>query len=160
MENFIKQLKSDGFSGFVTVGQLMLNPAQVTSDGGVYMILRDNTKVPKFLSKGTGGFFKKQDPNVPIDELRDHWIDDSPVLYIGKASKSLKKRLKQYMQFGAGKSVGHYGGRYIWQLADSRELIVCWKPILNCDPRIIEAQMIQQFKEEHSGRRPFANLVD
>lgn len=159
MENFIKQLKSDGFSGFVTVGQLMLNPAQVTTDGGVYMILRDNTKTPKFLPEGTGGFFKEKNPNVSIDVLRDNWIGDSPILYIG-ISKSLKKRLKQYMQFGAGKSVGHYGGRYIWQLADSRELIVCWKPILNCDPRIIEAQMIQQFKEEHSGRRPFANLVD
>lgn len=160
MKDFIRQLEHNGFCGFVTVGQLMASPNLVPPESGVYMILRDNSNTPEFLNIGTGGFFKGQNPNVSIEELHDNWISDSPVLYIGKASTSLKKRLRDYMRFGAGKSAGHYGGRYIWQLADNRDLIVCWKPISDCDPQQIEAEMIQMFKKEHSGRRPFANLKD
>ena len=80
------------------------------------------------------------------------------IVYIGKG-KSLKTRLSSYLRFGEGKFATHWGGRYIWQLKDSRELIVCWKT-MNEDPRVVEEKMIAKFKEEHGGRRPFANLID
>ena len=62
------------------------------------------------------------------------------------------------MRFGSGKNVGHYGGRYIWQLADSDDLVVCWKCVE--DSRRVEAAMIAEFKKNHNGKRPFANLQD
>jgi hypothetical protein len=117
------------------------------------------------LSEGTGGHFKGQDPNVSLSELKDNWVEGTPVIYIGKAggagnTATLNKRLGQYLRFGQGANVGHWGGRYIWQLADSRDLIVCWKTLTDDDPREVEHQMIAEFKATHAGKRPFANLMD
>lgn len=128
-------------------------------------MLRATTESPGFLEVGTGGFFKEQDPNVAVEELQEKWVDGSHVMYIGKAGgkegkATLKSRLKQYLGFGAGKAVGHRGGRYIWQLSDSRSLVVCWKILHDEEPRDVEARMIQDFKREHNGQRPFANLQD
>ena len=109
------------------------------------------------MAVGTGGYFKGKNPNVTLSELNANWVENTKVVYIGKAT-SLKPRLKQYFSFGQGKNVGHYGGRFIWQLRYSKELIVCWKS-LSTDPREYEADLIKQFVELF-GKRPFANLKD
>ena len=157
-------LQAQGFEGFRTIGGLMngvrtLIPAQM----GVYVVLRESESAPQFLSEGTGGFFKGRNPNVSIAELKANWVEGAQVVYIGKAggfgsSATLQKRLLQYLHFGQGVNVGHWGGRYIWQLADSRDLVVCWKKLANEDPRDVERMMIQEFKTAHTGKRPFANL--
>lgn len=59
----------------------------------------------------TGGFFKGKNPNVSIQELNSNWIDGEHIVYIGKATE-LCRRLRQYMSFGQGKNIGHWGGRY------------------------------------------------
>ena len=161
-----KTLEAQGFEGFRPIGELMngvksVIPAQM----GVYVVLREDNTKPVFVTKGTGGFFKGKDPNVPVSELQANWVEDTNILYIGKAggfgsTSTLQKRLGQYLRFGQGACVGHWGGRYIWQLADSRELIVCWKVLSSEAPRQIEQQMIADFKEAHNGKRPFANLTD
>jgi len=153
-----KQLEKDGFKGFVTVENLMANPSSAPSSKGVYVILRNSKDKPEFLEAGTGGFFKNKNPNVTIAELKENWVENSPIMYIGKAT-ALKSRLGQYMKFGQGEKVGHRGGRYIWQLKDSKQLIVCWKPTID-DPREVEKKMIEHFKSEHGNMRPFANLQD
>lgn len=119
---------------------------------------------PVFLEKSVGGFFKGSDPTVPVQELHDNWVDGPIVLNIGKAgggggSATLRSRLKQYMDFGAGKPVGHRGGRFIWQLAVADKLQVCWMPTPNEEPKIVEGRLIQAFKLRY-GKRPFANLQD
>ena len=121
------------------------------------MIIRPIKKKPQFLQIGSGGHFKGKDPNVSIEELRANWVDDTCVLYIGKAT-SLKKRLSQYMSFGRGSNVGHWGGRLIWQLADVDEMLVCWKETSDV-PRKVEEGMIADFKLKY-GQWPFANLQD
>jgi hypothetical protein len=55
-------------------------------------------------------------------------VPGAEVVYIGKADDA-GRRLKQFARFGAGEPVGHWGGRYIWQLADSSELLVAWHAI-------------------------------
>mgnify|MGYP000002616320 FL=1 len=161
MNDVIQTLKKDGFEGFISVENLMKSHKIIPTYRGVYLFLRLNNSEPEFLEQGTGGFFKRKtpkNPNVSVAELRDNWISNEAIVYIGKG-KSLKTRLSSYLRFGEGKFATHWGGRYIWQLKDSRELIVCWKT-MDEDPRVVEEKMIAKFKEEHGGRRPFANLID
>lgn len=154
---FVKALKMDVFNGFVRVFNLRGEALKDIPDvPGVYMVLRDSVERPYFLVRGSGGYFKGKDPNVPLSELCANWVEGANVLYIGKA-KSLRKRISQYLRFGDGKPVGHWGGRYIWQLADAQELIFCWMPVIG-DADAVETEMICRFRE-HYGSRPFANLM-
>ncbi|HNU35228.1 MAG TPA: hypothetical protein PKJ15_01415 [Methanomassiliicoccales archaeon] len=137
----------------------MKNGFSVIDDApGVYLILRRSAEPPIFLEKGTGGWFKGMDPNVPVSVFKEKWVDGTEIMYIGKAGTSLKKRLRTYMRFGMGLDSPHKGGRYIWQLADSRDLLVCWKVLPSgIDPELFEKMMIADFVKKF-GKFPLANL--
>ena len=149
---------ADGFEGFIRSAELRDSLFLLPEEAGVYVVLRSSQAEPRFLEKGTGGFFKGKNPNVSIAELTENYVYDTKTLYIGKAA-SLRKRIGQLLRFGEGAAVGHWGGRYLWQLADSANLMVAWKSTPDCDPRTVEAQMIHSFISLH-GKRPFANLKD
>ncbi|MGP1345355.1 MAG: hypothetical protein ACTS3F_01630 [Phycisphaerales bacterium] len=159
-------LRADGFTGFVKVRDLrdckLASVPGKSGDLGVYIMLRMAEGVPNFLEVSTGGHFKGRDPSVRLDVLEAKWVPGSKIVYIGKAgapgkSATLRSRLRQYLDFGAGRPVGHWGGRYTWHLPDSDDLVVCWKLTPNADPREVERRMIQEFAEAF-GCRPFANL--
>jgi len=46
-------------------------------------------------------------------------------MYVGKAAgqKGLKGRLRQLIDFGFGKCIGHRGGRLLWHLEDSENFV-------------------------------------
>lgn len=162
--NDINEIRKDGFKGFKKMNELFMDDSSIPKEKGVYLVLNPNPESPIFLETGTGGHFKGKNPNIPIDELKSNWVDNSLVVYIGKAGKdgsqaTLQSRLRQYFRFGQGKNVGHWGGRLIWQLKKSANLIVCWKTLPLSDPRTVEAELIRQFVSEFT-KRPFANLVD
>lgn len=151
----IDTIKNYGFTGFKTIEKLRTDKSFIPKEKGVYMILNLEEEI-NFLETGSGGFFKGKNPNVEIETLKENWVEKTDVVYIGKATE-LQKRLNQYFKFGNGKNVGHYGGRYIWQLEKPENLLVCWK-ITNEDPDKVESELIEKFKEIYS-KRPFANLV-
>jgi hypothetical protein len=164
----VDSLRSAGFTGFVSIRELRECKLQCVpgkpGDIGVYLVLRVQTDIPVFLKKSTGGFFKKQDPSVAVDILKANWVRNTLVVYIGKAGTldgkaTLRSRLRQYLSFGAGRAIGHWGGRMIWHLPQSEDLLVCWKRTPNLAPRDVEKQMIRAFTEAF-GNRPFANLTD
>lgn len=163
--NTIESLKMNGFTGFKSINDLMMNSSSIPKQKGVYLIIRNTKSAPLFLTVGSGGHFKGKNPNIPIQQLEQEWVDDAIVIYIGKAGEAtgqatLNSRLNQYLKFGQGKNVGHWGGRLIWQLQDSRDLLICWKILPNNEPREVECELISDFKQQHNGRRPFANLKD
>jgi len=153
--NNIEVLKKAGFIGFKKMSDLFVDSSMLPDGSGVYLILNSDNKSAEFLAVGSGGHFKGKNPNLSITELKSNWVDNTKVVYIGKAT-SLKSRLRQYFGFGQGRNIGHYGGRIIWQLKYSRDLLVCWKAITT-DPREFEADLIRQFVAIY-GHRPFANL--
>ena len=107
---------------------------------------------------GTGGYHKNKNPNVSLEILKQNWVEGVNVVYIGKAT-NLKTRLRAYFSFGQGNNASHYGGRLIWQLANSRSLIVCWKVLPKENPREVEKVLIKTFKDQFN-KLPFANLKD
>ena len=75
-------------------------------------------------------------------------------MYLGKAT-SLRDRLHKLVRFGAAEPVSHWGGRYIWQVANSERFLIAWRP---CDaPRTEEQALLQAFSA-NDGRLPFANI--
>lgn len=157
MTKEIENYRKDGFTGFVPVSKLRSTASLLPDSGGVYIVVRDSDNSPEFLANGTGGFFKGKNPNVGLEELESNYVAGSKVVYIGKAT-SLKKRVGQLLRFGAGSAVGHWGGRYLWQLADSDNLLIAWKTTPTTDPRAEEIKMLEEFVSRH-GKLPFANLT-
>jgi hypothetical protein len=111
-----------GFEGFVSAKRLREQGANDAPPApGVYVVLREESGPPKFLDASRGGWFKERDPSVDIAALERKWIAGEPLLYIGKADqvKGLRGRIWALVRFGDTKPVGHWGGRYLWQLEES-----------------------------------------
>ncbi len=163
--NNLNELQEFGFTGIKSISSLWNDKKIIPKEKGVYLILNPYFEKPaNFLEIGVGGYFKGKNPNVPIKELEKNYVGNSLIVYIGKAGNpegkaTLFSRLGQYLRFGKGKNVGHWGGRYIWQLANHQELIICWKPTPNKNPREVEKELIEGYVKEF-GVRPFANLTD
>lgn len=161
--NNIDYLKEIGFKGFKKISYLNDNFDVIPEQIGIYIVIYDSNNAPEFLINGVGGFFKGKDPNISISELRSNWVDKAKVVYIGKAGTltgkaTLRSRLKQYLKFGQGKNIGHYGGRLIWQLKNHLDLKICWLTFNEIEPRELEKKLIDIFEYQNE-KRPFANLA-
>lgn len=161
--NNIEDLKKNGFTGFKSVRELWINKSNIPRVKGVYLVINPTFKKTEFIDPGVGGFFKGKNPNVSITELKNNYVENSQIIYIGKAGSptgqaTLNSRLGQYLRFGETKNVGHWGGRLIWQLKNHNDLIFCWKPTVYDDPRDIEKHLLNEYIKQF-GVRPFANLT-
>ena len=147
-------LKTTGFIGFVPL--LEIDTAACPSSGGVYVITYNTNGQTSFRDKSCGGWHKGKDPTVSLDILAKEWVEGAEVVYIGKGD-NLKRRLRQFANFGSGKPVGHWGGRLIWQLENINALRVAWKETQGQKPHVVEKELISTFKSTY-GKLPFANL--
>lgn len=149
-------LAAAGFQGFSTLADL--DESSAPPEPGVYAVLRPSVELPVFRAESPAGKFKGKDPTVPVTALAEAWVPGVAVLYLGKAGgrKGLSRRLGEYRRHGSGRRVGHWGGRFIWQLVDSADLLVAWKATPDTDPEQVEAELIAAFVSQY-GQRPFAN---
>lgn len=161
----IEQLRECGFVGFKTVQELMNSCKDIPKEMGVYVVLREKSEKPIILEKRPFSCQEDRYASYPKSELEAKWVDGTQIVYIGKAGGSdhktgLRKRLSTYIKFGKGLRASHGGGRSIWQLVDATELVVCWRVLSEEEPRCVEERMISEFRDIHSGMRPFANRKD
>lgn len=151
-----------GFTGFVRVPTLRAQRLHgLPERPGVYAILWPSRDRPDFLRASPAGWFKGRDPTLPVEELARAWVPGTPVLYVGKAGgagvrSGMRTRLRTYLAHGAGRRAGHWGGRAVWQIEASEQLLVAWRVETCREPREVERELLAAF-EQRFGRRPFAN---
>ena len=160
-----KDLEAKGFKGFRTVAELRANCfSGIPLTPGVYVAISERTKKPiEILSRSPAGWFKGKNPTQHIADLRSRWVNGAEIVYIGKAGgpgtrpdRTLKARIGEFLCFGVGVPCAHWGGRSVWQLGESDDLLIAW---VEADgPRSLEKRLIKEFKKGNSGRRPFANM--
>lgn len=145
------------FRDFVSISELRESRLQHVPDRpGVYAVLRESTSRPEFLARSPAGHFKGKDPTVSRTEVEARWNERSRILYLGATIRTLKTRLCELLDFGSGQAVGHWGGRIMWQVAGSEELLVGWNTATR-DPHGIKAELLLEHEQE-AQRMPFANL--
>ncbi|MBT2379766.1 GIY-YIG nuclease family protein [Streptomyces sp. ISL-111] len=149
-------LAARGFRGFVPFRDLPVS--DVPAGHGVYVVIRMAVSPPSFLSSSPAGHLKGRNPSVAPCKLADAWVDGATVVYVGKAEgrNGLRQRLTAYRRHGTGQRAGHWGGRYIWQLADSDTLVVAWRPTAHASKA--EQALLDEFKIIYHDALPFANL--
>jgi hypothetical protein len=152
----IDDLRRRGFGGFVPLARLgRPEPQEVPVASGVYVVLRERDGMPKFLERSGGGWWKRQNPTVPVERLEGEWVPGTPTLYIGKAM-SLRERIGELLRFSDGDAKArHWGGRLLWQIEAPRELVLAWHE--ERDYAGVETDLLDEFIAEF-GRPPFANL--
>lgn len=168
--SLISEIRQGGFEGGIYIRELQrtcrregLASFPVPRIPGVYLVVREDRRAPRFLRRSRGGPFNGRDPTLPVAALRAQWVPGAAILYVGKAGgtnqrATLHSRLICYMRFGLGLPTAHWGGRCIWQLADAGALQIYWKAAPSAQPRANEKHLIAAFVERY-GRRPFANLT-
>lgn len=134
---------------------LSIDPISAPARAGIYFVVDPSHGEPKYLDVSQGGRFKSKNPTVSVDELESNWIEGTKVLYIGK-SNNLRRRINELRRFGLGAPLGHWGGRYLWQLKGAERFRVGW--ILTEDFAEAEAELLHSFMGAF-GALPFANLV-
>lgn len=158
----MNRLPESEFVGGIPIAELQESCDKVPAERGVYLVVRKSKQPVNFLETSSGGHFKGRDPSVPISVLKERWLKRPKVLYIGKAGgtnnrATIQDRLRLFMRFGLGRRCAHWGGRYIWQLADAKDLVVYWKPALRQEPRHVEKELLSEFFQTYD-QLPFANL--
>src|SRR5262249_5066878 len=158
----IETLRAFGFEGFATVSDLMGSRcSEVPVARGAYLVAREPALPPKLMPGSAAGHWRGQNPSVRADMLAPKWVNGAIVLYVGHAAGTgvrgqLQQRIKRMIRFGTGKAVAHWGGRYVWQLADHRKLRFAWK--LTDDAAALEARPLAAFQRPYAPP-PFPTLL-
>lgn len=146
-------LQKADFTGWVSFADM--RTSSCPSTGGIYVVTYGGESPAVFPDSSCGGWFKGKNPSVPAEALAANWVPDAEVVYIGKAG-NLKRRLREFADFGEGKPVGHWGGRLIWQLPDVAALRVAWRETPELNPSEAERELIEAFRRIYA-KPPFAN---
>jgi hypothetical protein len=125
-----------------------------------FLIQRDAEGAPRFRIPSAGGWFNGLGPDYPVDIIQSNWVAGAHIVCVGKAAGlvGLRRRLRQLIDFGCGKPVPHRGGRLLWHLQDSDELLVRWRIRAPHQAERAETTAITDFKRSHRGLRPLANM--
>ena len=151
-------LKLLGFEGFLPMGAVATD--DLPAAPGVYAVICNGFPVP--VRRSVGGWFKGKDPTQDVGALTRRLVPGADVLYFGRAEQNspgrgLRKRVDELLRFGRGQAVGHWGGRYLWQLSNPFANLIAWLPVEAADVKATELRLLEEFRDEH-GVLPFANL--
>ena len=140
------------------IGQLMhaRDLRHIPASPGVYLVGVPFDGFEPEISDGTTGpaVVKGRSMLYPAHKLRKKFeSSDRRCLYIGE-SDNLQHRIALFLQYGRGEDVPHRGGRAIWQITNSRELILAWCVCANHED--VKAMLLSSYRQNF-GTLPMAN---
>ena len=149
-----------GFYGFLSIQYLHTHGfSSISNKNGVYMVCIPQVFSKKILGSTTAiEAYKEQSLLYTVEELERKWVEESDILYIGKAgskSNHLQQRIRQFVRYAYSEGNNHRGGRALWQLENCHSLLIGYKEVL--DAREAERSLICEFQTKF-GKRPFANF--
>lgn len=156
-----ESLRERGFEGFAPFQDLLLS--KVPAGPGIYTVLRSAGQGHEALDSSIGGHFNGKNPTADPRTLHLRLNLPTALLYVGKVDsgsrgvRGLRARITELARFGNGEPVGHWGGRYLWQLSNSPALRIGWLPVDGTTAREAESGYFEEFLALH-GQLPFANL--
>jgi len=123
------------------------------SDAGVYLVAR----VPDANTESTSCPLPLIDPlplgvGFDLEYELQRWLPNESIVYIGKADRPIRDRLREFRRHRCDDKSPHAGGQVIKLLHCA--LWVYWSPALN--PYELEQMMIGYFKNR-TGQEPYAN---
>jgi len=163
----IKALKRLNFGEIGLLGKLMNSetPSEsILSCCGVYAATCPIGYKPKFINQDEASKHGNVIKPWSDEQLKDKWVRDVEVVYIGVAGvstpRSLRKRIRDLLRHGNGfakKNGPHRGGEILWQLRGYKKFSL-WILPTTCPPapRNTEDRLINAF-EDATGFLPFAN---
>lgn len=139
----------------VTLGELIQsNCSNIPEEPGVYWILAPEGFPIRFHQRP----YHPRAKLYPVETLQNKLKDCSKrnILYIGKAQckRGLRQRVRQYMNYGQGKSNIHQGGRAVWQIEDPEFLLLGYEVCHQADVR--ERQLLSEYRAQNFSY-PLAN---
>ena len=168
MSYSIEDLQRFGFQGFDLMKAWDKNQilGLHTKDiEGVYVIARHSISTPEF----TQEIHHKPRPRVwSPAEAGQRWVEGVQTLYFGKGPlrrpdsrgyrKGLANRIEEFRAHGFGRGASHYGGKLVWQLKDSDDLLLGWKSLREEESDQVESGLILGFRHL-LGHQPYANKI-
>lgn len=142
-----------------TIAEIKDNYDNVPNNNGVYFVVNLQNTPITFTNNIENLQTKYKGKKLLYNEadlIRKYNNGDKTILYIGKAKRKngLEKRLKEYIEYGYGKTTSHRGGRVIWQIKNNKQLGICWLEVDNSE--IVEKQLLKKYKQKY-GVLPVAN---
>jgi len=157
----VELLINNGFENFRSFQYYHLNGyKEVKNEKGVYVVCMPlNFKVNITSNTSATKEHKRRSMLYEKSLLLKKWVPQSVILYFGKAggqSNRLRQRISQYVRYGYDEGNNHRGGRAIWQLDNSKNLLIGYVADINAGEK--ESWLIREF-EKCYGKKPFANFL-
>ena len=120
------------------------------STGHMYDAPISNEIVAKWISSVNSIRIDMKYPSTEelTERLSHFWLPDESILYIGKAGRSIRKRVRQYYRTELGQCRPHAGGHWVKTLSILNDLFIYWVDI--AEPEEMELQLLNSFKAQVS----------
>lgn len=136
----------------------------IPQSNGVNGVVLDGPDPPDFAAVSPAGWWEGRDPTFPIAELAQRWVSSATVVYMGMATKTertdLRERVRKLVRYGTGHRIGHEGGRALWQLPNSRSLLIAWQRSPDADQASREERRLIVEDEYQDLNRAEQELID
>ena len=156
-------LEKYGFQGSLSVGSLQaasfsrsrlrkLISTKVSAKPGVLAVVTPPGYVFCLREKVCKGKYLRLEAD---DKTATRWNFDTDIIFIGETGRTLPVRINELILHGMGKGRKHKGGQDIWLLKRDDSFLLYWKA--SEQPKKFKKELLEEFREEHNGNRPFGN---